>query len=222
MGPHQGFMSVQCSLFITPPWKNAFKNTLRCFASRDLLPIQNNISMALSWHATSWRTKQCAWIETVEFVELATREGFNENYIATNIPTWMRFGYGIYLAPNSSKCHEYTQGAFDYRAMLVCDVAPGKKIVIALPTDDTYKELTKPPQSYDSIYGQGGCLNFEEIVVYECEKLMPRYIIVYQKVAFLRLPRISQSALLEWSALLEYKTWVFPCDLLHCYFGFLV
>ena len=84
-----------------------------------------------------------------------TREGFNENYIASNIPTWMRFGYGMYLAPNSSKCHEYTQGEFDYRTMLVCDVAPGKKIVIAPPTDDTYKELTKPPQGYDSIYGQG-------------------------------------------------------------------
>ena len=64
---------------------------------------------------------------------------------------------------------------------MVCDVAPGKKIVIAPPTDDTYKELTKPLQGYDSIYGQGGCLNFEEIVVYECEKLMPRYVIVYQK-----------------------------------------
>ena len=36
-----------------------------------------------------------------------TREGFNENYIASNIPTRMRFGYGMYLAPNSSKCHEY-------------------------------------------------------------------------------------------------------------------
>ena len=90
--------------------------------------------------------------------------------------------------------------------MLVCDVAPGKKIVIAPPTDDTYKELTKPLQGYDSIYGREGCLNYEEIVVYECEKVMPRYVI---RMAFLRLPRMHippQSTLLDWSALLEYKT----------------
>ena len=44
--------------------------------------------------------------------------------IQTNI-TFQRFGHGFYLAPNSSKCHDYTQGACGYRAMLVCDVCPG-------------------------------------------------------------------------------------------------
>ena len=87
----------------------------------------------------------------MEFVELPGKALMKTTLQATSLqPTWMGFGYGMYLAPNCSKCHEYTQGAFEYRAMLVCDVAPGKKIVIAPPTDDTYKEMTKPPQGYDS------------------------------------------------------------------------
>ena len=148
-----------------------------------------------------------------------TREGFNENYIASNIPTWMRFGYGMYLAPNASKCHEYTQGAFYYRAMLVCDVAPGKKIVIAPPTDDTYKELT---QGYDSIYGQGHAWTLKKQSFMNVKNLCPVMSLYITRMAFLRLPRIyipPRSALLEWSALLEYKTWVWSIAVLFQFFS---
>ena len=57
--------------------------------------------------------------ESVEFQALAWM-------IQTNI-TFQRFGHGFYLAPNSSKCHDYTQGANGCRAMLLCDVCPGRQ-----------------------------------------------------------------------------------------------
>ena len=209
MGPHQGFMSSCSAVFSVnnPTLEECFQEHIK------MLRIKRSPSHTEQYfHGTKLTCNimkdEAVCVDRNCGICGITREGFNENHIASNIPTWMRFGYGMYLAPNSSKCHEYTQGAFDYRAMLVCDVAPGKKIVIAPPTDDTYKELTKPLQGYDSIYGQGGCLNFEEIVVYECENLCPVMSLYIRRMAFLRLPRIyipPRSALLEWSALLEYK-----------------
>lgn len=109
------------------------------------------------------------------------KRGFDEKLIATHIPTWMRFGMGMYLAPNSSKCHEYTRGAHCHRAMLWCDVAPGSKWVVAPPDDVTFSHTTECPQGYDCIYGHQGCLNYDEIVFYNSRAIIPRYVIVYQK-----------------------------------------
>ena len=106
------------------------------------------------------------------------KSGFDEQKIRTNITKFQRFGRGFYLAPNSSKSHEYTQGAFDYRALLLCDVCPGRKYVLQR-TDQT---LNGPPSGYHSIYGQPGqSLNFEEIVLPRADAILPRYIIVYKK-----------------------------------------
>ena len=99
------------------------------------------------------------------------------NMIQTNI-TFQRFGHGFYLAPNSSKCHDYTQGAYGYRAMLLCDVCPGRKYLLT----SNSQQLTGPPRGFDSVYGQV-CdkLNYPEIVVYNPDVVMPRYIILYRK-----------------------------------------
>ncbi|KAL5516947.1 hypothetical protein EMCRGX_G002404 [Ephydatia muelleri] len=106
-----------------------------------------------------------------------SRNGFQKLRIGSNI-TFKRFGHGFYLAPHSSKCHDYTQGTHTHRAMLLCDVLPGKKHIVQ--TDQTH--LVAPPQGYDSVYGQpGGSLNYPEIVIYDEASILPRYVIIYQK-----------------------------------------
>lgn len=101
--------------------------------------------------------------------------GMFRECIRKNI-NFQRFGHGFYFAPNSSKCHDYTQGVATHRAMLLVDIYPGKKHVIL--TDDV--KLTKPPDGCHSVCGQPGrALNYAEIVVYNPDCVMPRYIVVY-------------------------------------------
>ena len=107
--------------------------------------------------------------------------GLDRRCIQKNI-SFQRFGHGFYLAPNSSKCHDYTQGAHDFRALLLCEVAPGNKY--SLQKNDT--SLKGPPQGFDSVYGKGAAgsasvLNYDEIVIYNPDCILPRCIIVYQK-----------------------------------------
>ena len=107
-----------------------------------------------------------------------SEDGFNEGKIRQNIPHFQRFGRGFYLAPKSSKCHDYTQGAHTYRAMLLCKVLPGNKY--KLRKDDT--SLHGPPSGYHSIYGEAGAsLNYEEIVLPKADAILPKYIIIYRK-----------------------------------------
>ena len=103
--------------------------------------------------------------------------GLDQQCIQTNI-WFQRFGQGFYLAPNSSKSHDYTEGAYGCRAMLLCDVCPGRKY----PLKNTDQNLTGPPEGFDSIYGQVGReLNYPEIVLHSPDAVLPRYIIVYRK-----------------------------------------
>ena len=103
--------------------------------------------------------------------------GLDRRCIRKNV-SFQRFGHGFYLAPNSSKCHDYTQGANGYRAMLLCDVCPGNKYQL----EGNRQHLTGPPPGYDSVYGQvGSKLNYPEIVVYKPEAVLPRYVILYEK-----------------------------------------
>lgn len=108
--------------------------------------------------------------------------GFSSHKIGSNISRFQRFGPGFYLAPNSSKCHEYTEGAYEFRALLLCDVCPGRKY--PMTTYDT--SLNGPPAGYNSIYGQTGGvgskkLNYEEIVLPNADAILPKYIVVYKK-----------------------------------------
>ena len=107
-----------------------------------------------------------------------SRHGFDPKKIGSNISRFKRFGMGMYLAPNSSKCHDYTQGCHGHRALLLCDVAPGRKYMVK---QDEMK-FKRPPQGYDSVYGQsGGSLNYDEIVLYNKDAILPKYVIMYQK-----------------------------------------
>ena len=106
-----------------------------------------------------------------------SQKGMLPNFKTSNI-TFQRFGNGFYLAPNSSKCHDYTRGYDKYRAMLLFDVAEGNKYIVK--NDQT--TLTAPPQGYDSVYGQhGSSLNYDEIVLYKSEAILPTHVVVYIK-----------------------------------------
>ena len=101
--------------------------------------------------------------------------GMFRKFIRRNI-NFQRFGHGFYFSPNSSKCHDYTQGIQTHRAMLRVEIMPGKKHVIL--SDDV--KLTKPPDGCHSVFGKPGqALNYAELVVYNPDCVMPRYIIVY-------------------------------------------
>ena len=81
------------------------------------------------------------------------------------------------MAPNSSKCHDYTQGMHGFRAMILLEVCPGIKY--ELSTDD--ETLKEPPAGYNSVYGiSGQSLNYDELVLYNPDCALPKYIIVYQ------------------------------------------
>ena len=46
------------------------------------------------------------------------------------------------------------------------------------------ENLLNPPSGYDSIHGKSGSgsvLNYDEIVIYNPDAILPRYIILYQK-----------------------------------------
>lgn len=60
--------------------------------------------------------------------------------------------------------------------MLLVDILPGKKHIIY----NTDQKLTGPPDGFHSVFGkEGQSLNYPEIVVYNPDCVMPRYIIVY-------------------------------------------
>ena len=103
--------------------------------------------------------------------------GMDPNCIRKNID-FQRFGSGFYLAPNSSKCNDYTEkNSSGYKAMLLCDILPGRKYNL----ETNHQNLTGPPSGYDSVNGIVGCkLNYPEIVIYNPNAIMPKYIIVYQ------------------------------------------
>ncbi len=102
--------------------------------------------------------------------------GMDPSCIRTNID-FQRFGHGFYLAPHSSKCHDYTtQNSRGHTAMLLCAVLPGQKYNLK----HNRQQLTSPPRGYDSVCGQiGDKLNYPEIVVYNSHAVMPHYIIIY-------------------------------------------
>ena len=105
-----------------------------------------------------------------------SKYGMDRRCIQNNI-NFQRFGHGFYFAPNSSKCHDYTQGVQTYRAMLLVEILPGKKHTIY--NNDV--QLKKPPDGHHSVYGKTGqALNYAELVVYNPDCVMPRYIILYK------------------------------------------
>ena len=63
--------------------------------------------------------------------------------------------------------------------MLLCKVASGREF----QTAQNQKHFTGPPAGHDSVHGEaghtGGPLNYDEIVVYEEEAILPFAIVEY-------------------------------------------
>ena len=112
------------------------------------------------------------------------KEGFQSSWIHRHV-SYQRFGHAFYLAVNSSKCHEYSEGCQGVRALMYCQVAGGNMYYAR--TDEPNRQA--PPPGYDSVYGQKGThhggigsLNYDEIAIYGIsEAILPKYVIVYSK-----------------------------------------
>ena len=106
-------------------------------------------------------------IQEVVGYDRISRSGLDPKCIRNG---FQRFGTGFYLARNSSKSHDYTQSYNGFKAILLCDVLPGRKYVVQ--TDRQH--LQGPPTGYDSVYGNvGKDLNYPELVVYNPDAVLP-------------------------------------------------
>jgi len=106
--------------------------------------------------------------------------GFDRKKIGSNI-SFTRFGPAYYLAPNSSKSNDYAhdKGHDGYSAMLLCDTLPGRKYEV----QDDDRTRQHAPFGYNCVYGRSGhALNYDEIVFYKPDPVVPRYIIVYKPI----------------------------------------
>ena len=108
------------------------------------------------------------------------RNGFDERQISNR---WQRFGPGFYLASKSSKAADYCQDNNGCHAMLLCDVAPGRKYKLR----HNNPGFTAPPDGYHSVYGQCkflgtfGDLNYDELVLYTASAICPRYVFIFRR-----------------------------------------
>jgi len=105
-----------------------------------------------------------------------------------------RFGTGLYFSETSSKSNDYaerTERIIEgecFRAMLVCDVAAGKPYGTkkGLPFWKHEKVEAVLAKGYDSFRGMPGnhavpgeVLNYDELVVYDQEQVVPAFLVVY-------------------------------------------
>jgi len=106
-----------------------------------------------------------------------SQNGFKGSLIGSNISRFQRFGKAFYLAPHSSKSHDYTVGHGKIRAMLCFDTLPGNKYTVRTTNKDF-----RLPAGYDSAYGEPGeSLNYPELMLYNSDAALPICIITYKK-----------------------------------------
>ena len=109
-------------------------------------------------------------------------DGFQHKFIRER---WQRYGQGFYFAPNSSKSNDYCSNPADveWKAMFLCQVAPGKKHF----TRKNLTDLEGPPKGYNSVYGKSktfllnSVLNYDELAVFTSAAACPRYVLLYRK-----------------------------------------
>ena len=117
------------------------------------------------------------------------RTGFLKKYWKTSAGDWQRFGPGFYFGQQASKSHEYPLpemqrvGRGEHtRKMLLCKVARGK-IFKTAKNLDTLKGAA--PEGFDSVHGdaqKGGALNYDELVVYREEAVLPFAVVEYRYI----------------------------------------
>eukprot|EP01044_Picomonas_judraskeda_P009565 COSAG03_NODE_1170_length_4662_cov_33.560596_2_plen_715_part_01 len=134
-------------------------------------------------------------------IDSIVKDGFKKEYCQTTSGSWQRFGTGFYFALQSSKSHEYPLDDMDAlpdgehtRSMILCKVAKGNM----LETRKDLPDLKHAPAGYDSVYGKAdrdSSLNYDEIVVYIEEAVLPYAIVRYRfaKKTMAKLPLAPQS-----------------------------
>ncbi|KAJ3446605.1 c2h2-like zinc finger protein [Anaeramoeba flamelloides] len=106
--------------------------------------------------------------------------GFDINLCGSN-KSFNRFGLGLYFSSVSGKSHDYTTivPPAKYHTILVCYCLCGNSYSLKL----TSTKLIKPPQGYHSIVGDvGQDLNYDEIVLYQNDSVLPFYIVQYNVI----------------------------------------
>jgi len=92
-----------------------------------------------------------------------------------------RFGLGIYTSATSSKSNDYSEnkGAFsNNKAFFLTKVVVGKAKKYTTDRPD----LSEPPAGFHSVIGEPdtfGTLNYDELIVYREDAVIPAYLIVY-------------------------------------------
>ena len=122
--------------------------------------------------------------------------GFNELFCNTHFrnPSGSggRYGAGLYFSATSSKSNDYADGMQrndadrTYRAVLLCNVAAGKsyetRVGRPFMKDTQMKSILA--DGHDSIHGipSDACngLNYDELVVYGEDQVIPAFLIVYE------------------------------------------
>ena len=111
-----------------------------------------------------------------------TKTGLDASKIRHKV--FQRFGSAFYVAPHSSKAYEYAarKSSKCYKAMLLCDVAPGKKD----RRQRDAKDLQGPSKQCNSVEGKTklkflgfkyGNLNYPELAIYDADAVLPRFIL---------------------------------------------
>ena len=116
-----------------------------------------------------------------------SEQGFLKTFWKTAAGDWQRFGPGFYFALQAHKSHEYPLGPMralevgeHSRTMLLCKVAKGT----VFQTHDNLDMLTgSAPTGYHSVHGiatDDGPLNYDELVVFDEEAVLPYAVVTYQ------------------------------------------
>jgi hypothetical protein len=113
-----------------------------------------------------------------------------------------RYGVGLYASAASSKAHEYAAGltsalggrtvqsqpalqAQSTTCLMMVYVACGKGYKETSgkwqPTEPAGSQIITAPPGYDSVLGEvGGQLNYDEVVVYNDQAILPKFLIYYK------------------------------------------
>ena len=117
--------------------------------------------------------------------------GFLKKYWKTSAGTWQRFGPGFYFGQQASKSHEYPLPEYcprngtlsrgeHTRKMLLCKVAMGREF----KTETDMATLKgAAPKGFHSVHGiatNAGALNYDELVVYREEAVLPFAVVEYR------------------------------------------
>lgn len=102
--------------------------------------------------------------------------------IIVNPKKFERFGFGVYTTSTSGKSNDYFSGngIGNYKSVFMCNVVCGK--VLTLYNNQTDMDLSKVTSNgCHSVLGEvGQILNYDEMVVYREDAVIPKYLIIYE------------------------------------------